>query len=347
MPQTVNDIAQRISGEVPGLPALMARTYVNEAIQEIKKDYLWSWNIMEGILLCPAIITAGAVSVTFYSKTITFDANARALLDPEVFSLVPVIGRQFRVPGGPIYTIMSYQSDGTATLDRIYGETTNATSSYNIYKCYYGPPSLDGETPNYNFLRHLTINNPIQGYTISGNRLYMTRQTLNRKDPMRGAVGSPYYAAAFKPTPNALINGQFPNSPLDGIMQYELWPHPTYQVNLLSQFEAGHTPLRSGEYLPAQACEVLVHYRALEFAYRWGHVNSGRLKELRSVNWSYLIADIQKKYNFELMGAKRNDKEIMLNIIRPGSSGLVDLYGPIDSNFSQSHDYPAGYPNWF
>jgi hypothetical protein len=65
--------------------------------------------------------------------------------------------------------------------------------------------------------------------------------------------------------------------------------------------------------------------------------NAGRIPELKGVDWRFALSEVEKKYNFELVGAKRNDKEIVLDIIHPGSTGIYDFQGPIDSNYAQSH----------
>jgi len=326
---TLIDIAADLTGQVPGLPNLFARKYVNTAIQEIRKDYLWSWNIGEGILIIPEGISAGTVSLTRYSASIQFDATAQAVLNPVAPSLTaPLTSRQFRVPGGPIYNLVSYDTvTGIGTLDRIYTEPTDPAASYLVYKIYYGPCSSDGVTPNNDFLRYMVLVNNINGYAITGKRLYMTRATLQRRDPLRGAIGLPYYMASYKP-----------NS--DGFMTYEMWPGCVSSLTLLCNYEKLHVDLGLRDSLPAQLPAPLVTYRALEYAYRWAMQNAGRLPELKGVDWRFALSEAKQSYTKELVGAKRNDKEILLNIFRPGSGYVYDFEGPIDSNFYQSHGLP-------
>lgn len=70
---------------------------------------------------------------------------------------------------------------------------------------------------------------------------------------------------------------------------------------------------------------------------RWAQQNAGRIPELKGVNWPLLLLEVEKRYNFELVGAKRNDQEILTDILRPGTAGIMDFFGPIDSNWAQSH----------
>lgn len=339
MAQQLQDMVAELVGQVPGLPRIMAQTLVNRAIREVRKDYLWSWNINEGVLITPIMISTGTVAVVQFSPIITFDATAQAILGPLVTDTVPLTKRQFRIPGGPIYNILAYNNtNGQMTLDRLYTETSNPTGQYTIYRCYYEPPSTDGVTPNLDFLRYLSINNNIQGYQISGRRLTRPRTELNRRDPLRGALGQPYFAFAYKPTYNAPGNSQQPTA---GLMQYELWPHPTNLQSYLCQYEMAHVDLALTDYLPLQAPPTLIQYRVWEFVYRWALQNSARIPELKGVDWRFLLAESQKTYARELVAAKRNDKEIMLQIIKPGSSTTMDFQGPIDSNFYQSHGLAA------
>lgn len=95
------------------------------------------------------------------------------------------------------------------------------------------------------------------------------------------------------------------------------------------------------DYFPVPANLKLIQFKAQEYAYRWAIVNQGRIPELRGVDWRYLLEEVKRSYSLELVTAKRQDNEIMLNVLRPGSAGIYDFEGPIDSNFYQSHGLPA------
>ena len=343
---TLQDVAGELTGQIPGLPNVYARKFVNRAYEEIKREKLWSWNVGQGILVTPQIIQdgAGTVTCTQFSPTITFDATAITALAPYVLANPPLTKRQFRIMGGPVYSLILYNPiTGVATLDRIYGENSVSGSMFSIYRCYYDAPSTDGTfaaTTN-DFLRHLSILNPIQGYTIAGRRLNMSQEELNRRDPMRGAQGNPYYAARYRPSPISILTGAQTSSPNLGAMIYELWPHPTFQMNLISNYERQHVDLAPGDYFPNQCSVPLVQYRTFEYAYRWAMQNAGRIPELKGVDWRFALSEVQVKYAKELVMAKKNDEEISLTLIRPGTAGLYDFWGPIDSNFFQSHGLPA------
>ena len=157
----------------------------------------------------------------------------------------------------------------------------------------------------------------------------MTRQELNRRDPLRGAIGLPYYLASY--IPNAA-----------GQMQYEPWPHCTSSLGLLCTYQRRHVDLTPAQSLPEQAPIILIRYAVYKFAYRWALANSGRIPELKGVDWRFALAEATKTYDQEPSpNSKKNDKEILLNIYRPGAGWTTDFQGPIDSNFMQSHGVPA------
>jgi len=337
----ISTMAQQMAGEVPGLPPLLARVYVQRAVQEVVDEYAWSWNIQEGIHVVPALVKDGSVSVVKFSQFVTFDATAQTVLLAITLATPALIERQFRVgSSGTIYNILAYDtSTGIATLDRIYTETTNATAGYSIYKCYYGPPSIDGVIPNTDFLRYLTVNDPATGYTISGRRLNVSRVELNRRDPQRASLGNPWCLSPYRPIPNGLVNGILPNGPNTGQMQYELWPHPVTAGVFVCQFAKQYAASGAADYFPHQSSEALFYFKAMDYAYRWAMSMSRSKPELSGIDWRFLISDNKTRYQGELVTSKRQDQEISVSILRPGSDG--GLVGPLDSKFAQSHDSPA------
>lgn len=334
---TVLDLASEMTLQIPGLPRLLAVKQVNQAIEKLQKEYLWSWNIGEGVLIIPDSVASGTVAVTKYSASVTFDATAIAALNASPTSIIPIAKRQFRLSGGPVYNILSYNSiTGVTVLDRIYTEDTSASAAYLVYRVYYEPPSTDGVTANTDFLRYLSILNTAQGYSITGRRLYMTQQELNARDPLRAAYGQPYFMSSYKPTPN---NPASANAANQGFMQYEMWPHCVTNQAMKGIYERQHVDLVASAYVPSQMNLELLKYRQLELGYRWALQNAGRIPELKGVDWRFALAEVERAYKYALVGAKRNDKEIMLTLITPGNP-INNFLGPIDSNFMQSHDTP-------
>ena len=125
-------------------------------------------------------------------------------------------------------------------------------------------------------------------------------------------------------------------------MRSELWPHPTYSMQLMCTSEMKHVDLQPTDYIPHQCPASLVQYRAFANTPIVGRFRTpGESTRLKGVDWRFAIAEMEKKYAVELVSAKRNDNEIMLSILRPGNPQLYDFQGPIDSNFWQSHGLPC------
>lgn len=325
---TLQDLAAELTGQIPGLPFAFAKNYVNKALRDVRREKLWSWDIRNGLMITPKNITTGSVTVTQFSSTVTFDATAKTALDAVVLAIPALTKRQFRVGQGPLYNILTYDTGtGSATLDRIYTEDSKTGATYAVYKAYYQPVDDTG-LPITDFKRFLSIEDPINGYTISGRRLYMTQEEVRQRDPLRGAQGLPYYVANYVPDSN-------------GVQQYELWPHPTSQIGLLIQYQRFHTDLTLSQSLPTQCDPNLVYFRALIYGSRWGAQNSGRINSLKGVDWRFLLVEAQKEYIQHLVQAKKVDNEIIVRIIKPGGAGLIDYLGPADSNWMQSHGVPA------
>jgi hypothetical protein len=314
------DLAGELVGQIPGLPHPAAVKFINKGWQDVRRERLWSFLIGTGELISADSISAGSVAVTKFSTSVVFNATAQVILNPLAVGATPTLdSRQFRVSGGPIYNLVGYDGAGNGTLDRVYTESSNSTATYQVYKCYYAPPSTD-------FLTYTSILDPINGYVLSGKRLRGTREEIDRRDPLRASQGIPYYLFSYKPDAN-------------GVMNHELWPQTVRgQVYLCSYVKKGidlSTPTSS---IPSSDVESLVVQRALFWASRWAAMNVGRLPELRGVNWINQMSEINGTYRHDLVRAKRNDNEIMLTNFVNWNISDLNFLGPIDSNWSQSHD---------
>lgn len=318
------DMVGQLMGEVPGLPYPAAQKILNKGWADVRDERLWSWQIDTGEVYTADQLLTGAVSLTQFLATIQFDATARAILDPlAAVATPPLIPRQFRVSMGPIYTLIDYDTaTGIGTLDRIYAEAPNATSSFLIYKCYYTPPFAD-------HLRYLTILDPITGNSIKGKQLLGSREEINRRDPMRGSQGDPYRIFAYQPDST-------------GLTQHEWWPQPIVsRAYICTCVRRGVDLSAPTDVLPSTLNENLVTNKALYYAYRWALSHAGTDPALKGINWMNLMIDVQKQYRLDLVKAKREDNEILLTNFVNWNADLQNFMGPIDSNWAQSHGVAA------
>jgi hypothetical protein len=321
------DYWNELKGYVPKLPAPLAQTLVNRAWRDICQSRLWSFLVTEGGLSSPEVIGSGFVSVTQGSADVVADVTATSLLSAAVTdALNPLVTRQFRVINyGPIYRIADYDgSTGTLTLDRPYIGATNATAGYQVYRCYYAPPTPD-------FIRYFSIIDCDNGYPLNL-RKYPTKRELDRVDPQRGSQDQACFVAHFE---------------FDVVNQtvlHEFWPHPTAVQEFQCLYQRKGLDLSSTNDLPPTIPVDLLMMRAKYRAYEWAEANKGAQKELRGVNWLFLMKQFEETkikgrmtaYEAAMMKARKMDEEALVrNIVYFKGRGFNY---PIDSSFIQQHD---------
>lgn len=307
------DLWNELIGHVPSLNPFLAQRFINRAWRDIRQTKSWSFQIAEGFLIVPLSITAGTVSVTQYSTTVT--PNAAAITALNSAGSHPLLGeRQFRLSAGSrIYNISSY--DGAViTLNEEYQEASGSNQSYEIFRCFFKPPTSD-------FIRFISIRDLTTNYHI---RLNYTQEEINYLDPQRSTTGDPLYCAAYRSDSSS--------GPL-----FELWPTPSsarsYQV--LYQ-KRGQDLASPSDALPSVIPDSLVLDRALYYAFRWAEQNKGVHKELLATDWRYLSMDVNKNYSEQLTRAIREDEDIFEQKIahHESRSGFLT---PIDANYAQNH----------
>lgn len=320
------DYANELVGQFPQLSFLTAARLVNQAWSTIRDEAIWSWNSAETpIVIAPLIQSAGIVTATFQSNQVVGDAAAQAVWNPQVLSTPPFAGavgtgRQFRLPNGPIYSIIAYDGAGNITLDRVYAEPTITTIDYQIYKAYFSPPS--------DFLRYISITNTASAYTITGHKLTLNQEEMNRRDPQRGAQGDAYYQGAYRVGDT-------------GLPIYEMWPHITNVAPYIAIYIRrgvdltlpGVTPAID---IPLTIPRTLLMLRAEYVTCRWAMKNSSRYPELGKINWHALMTHTKEEYREELWKCRRQDMELFKQLwsIPFGT----DFGFPVDARFLQSHD---------
>lgn len=324
---SLDTAAGELIGGFPGLDILVARNLVNKAWRDICEEGLWSWLTADGPLAVPNAVTAGLATVTNGSPLVLGDATAAAAWVPLALAIPPLAsavlgqGRQFRIgTGSPTYNIISFDGVNTLTLDRDYAEST-LTANYQIYRCYYAPPSSD-------FLRYMSITNIAFAYAIVGKFLTFNQEQLNRMDPQRGATGDAYILSSYK-------------AAADGSPVHELWPAPVngnpyvavYQRRGLDLTPANVTPAVD---LPVTVSKSLLSARAEYRAALWAVKNVNRYRDLAGVNWLAVRKAAKYEYDSEIIKARRQDFEIFKNTWIAPKGGYLGF--PADAAFMQSHD---------
>lgn len=319
MAKTLAELARELSGLFPKLPIPYAQTLINRGWRDICDEKDWSFLRGFGIYNTPASISTGAVAVTQFSQTITFNATARAVLS--VLSFPALTMRQFKTRNGDIYNIESLDADfatnGIATLDRIYQGGTNAASTYTVYQVYYGLPQAANGGAATDFKRFISIRDNITQNFFSN--INGSLETLNYSDPNRNQSGIPF--AIYPYCVDSAGNPKF-----------EMYPHPTSALVLLVDYVKRGIDKTETEVYPNVIPDALVLSRAAYYACDWAQQNVGVFPELAKTNWLNEKLRWQRNYSNptpQLRGqdlgllekAMRNDEEMY------PSKQVVETYG--------------------
>jgi hypothetical protein len=316
---------------VPFIPVELCKLLVNRARRDIYSSRLWSFLIVESQLTSPPLISAGSATFTQYGSTVTGDAIASAAWTG--LSNPLLTQRQLRQSGGPIYNIIAADFTNPAavvlTLDRPYQEPSGAGLVYQMYQCYYPPTDPTTNAPTADFVKWLSVYDPINGYPL---KLNYTQQWLNSADPKRGNMGQPYRVVTYKDIADS--NG-------DPTPFFELWPHPTDGVSRKCFYLKGALDFRAPtDALPSELPVELLEVRARYRAYEWAEANKGNHPNLQKTNWMAMRVELmnprdRSSYPYLLRKAQTEDENRMpINFVKFLESGWRF---PIDSNFLQSH----------
>lgn len=346
------DMVGELTGTVPGLSPILAEKYIQRAWQSIRNKRLWAFLAIDGAVVCPAVVSDGAASITQYNATVTLDATASAaVLAQTVVGATPgLTNQQIRFGAttpamGQVYNILVADATAPAaiilTLDRVVQEATNAAAGIQIYRCYITPPVTD-------FLRWESVNDmanairPKQDYSSS---------YFDAMDPQRTSQGLAYYMGRYSGVwiPNPITAVPSPNPNVEqGSMVYELWPHPTQGQVFYVRFRRRGTDLLTiSDSQPTAIPDDLIVTRALYAdAYPFVAANVGNFPSFKGVAVGLLIQAKRKEYFDLLQDAKRNDDETAMQSVLSRGHGLRtprnvfkgDNQGfPIDSDYLQSH----------
>jgi hypothetical protein len=346
------DLVSELSGVLPSLSPQLAEKYVNRAWSEIRGARLWSFLVTDGVVVCPAQVTDGAVSYTQYDTTATFDADASAaLLAQTVVGATPgLTNLQLRFnptstspATSQVYSILTADATNPAaivvTVDRIIVEATSADAGYQCYRAYVTPPIPD-------FLSWLSVVDMTNGYKL---RMDVTSAQIDGRDPQRQSQGQAYWIAnMIGNVADPVTGATSPNPNVDaGTQVYELWPHPTSGQTFYTRFRRqGADFVNPTDTQPLIISDALIVQRALGWhAYQWAMANVGHYPQFKGVNWVQAINSARSYYKDELLDSKRADDEMALQTVWNRGHGLRTGYGgfkgmtdyPIDAAFLQSH----------
>lgn len=281
---------QTLWGEVlqtfPNLSPFLAKRFIQRSVKDIYNSHQWSFLNAEGVLFSPEVINTGTFSITQFSNTIT--ANPTAITALDNLNNPILTKRQIRF-STELYNIIlidpSFSSNGVLTLDRPVLDSTSTTSSYQVYRCYYGPPQsgVNGIEVT-DFLRYNSIYNPSISSWFTGT-IPTPSELLDKRDPQRMSFDNP-----FKLYTHAAKN--------DGTPQFEMWPHPLAAAAYIVSYQRlGIVPTLPTDTLPLIIDDDLVLQKAFWYGCLWAHKNQARYDDLKGVNWLLAAAQHNKEYS--------------------------------------------------
>lgn len=292
-------------GCVPKLPEPYAKTLINRAWRDVRRQNLWSFLLFEANWTTPSLITGGTVTTTQGANTVVFDSTASPLI--AAFALTnpfptPITQRQFRIGVGTVYNIWSFaETTGivTLTLDRPYAEASVAESAYTIYQSYYPSPMKD-------FWQWIRIRD-----MVNWNDLITTKQRteIDMWDPQRTMYFIPTHVVPYQVDQN-------PASPTYTWLLHELWGVPQYALTYqLYGLRKGSDLVNNSDMLPPQIGEDCVMGLARAYAYEWAEANwQSVMPNARSKpDFRFLIADAKSDYSRLFREYRRQDRATIDN----------------------------------
>jgi hypothetical protein len=292
----------RLQGEIPGLDPLLAGSLINEALQKIYDEVMWSFQIKEAGWLTPGLqfasnlLSSGTITASAYSNQIVGNSTAAAAWN--AMTGRPLITElQIRVPQYSLYNVIAYDGVNTLTIDRPWTEPAGAGLSYMIYQAYFPVPASD-------FKRFLEIRDTTLGSVID----YWTysRRDLAMLDPQRTIFNNPGYAVPIG------ADHRVGSSTL-GWMMIELWPHPlSILPYTFSYLRGGDSLTLNSDTIPWPLTEDLVVSRAKECACLYKEAHKGEdTKRGSGADWRFLAQANNAEYLNRLKDVKNSDRDMI------------------------------------
>lgn len=323
---TLAQLAAESKSWFPSIDPLAPLTLVQRAYQDIRKSREWSFLKQVGVWFAPSPITTGTANVTFLSTSVVFDATAAPLLNAVASTPAPeqpLIVRQFRVSGGPLYNIVAWNGSNTATLNRPYTESSNPTASFMVYQPYVQAPSLD-------FKRWLSWVDPLNDYRFRYRNLYRTQKEVDRRDPQRMALSVPIWIATHD---YVVLPGESQQRP-----RFEAWPHPSQQIGYVIEYmTTGDVGASLSALLPAQITDQCIVARLKYYCHELCANQPNVDVKVKSFHMQQQRTALAEYVDL-LQRCKLDDNSIFdASVVTEEDSGPT-LNGPLDADYLQSHE---------
>jgi len=296
-----------LRGQVPKVPLPFCATLINRAWGEIRKNWLWSFNLYESSWISPPVLTTGTITVVQGSDTVQFSAAAIAAINTWQIQNPYTLVTQCQVrPGNvagiaQIYNLIQYdQITGAATLDRIYADPSGTNVAYQLYQLYYAPPVRDHKT-------FISVRNMQMFLDLN---LDTERAMVDRVDPQRSIYQFPTYVIPYMV--DARGKGTQNASATLGYKLFELWGQPVNPFTYaLYGIRNGEDLINPTDELPDEVGEDCVIALAKWYAYQWQEANKDMTPRAAGPDFKFLMGATREEYKQLLIMYRRNDKEFV------------------------------------
>jgi len=322
---TLAQLAAELKSWLSDVDPLACLPLVQRAYKDIRDSRDWSFNKGNGSWYAPNQITAGTVTTTQFVNTVVGDAAASLAWDAIALPAPPqspITLRQFRVTGGPIHNIISFDGVSTITLDRPYTGQSGALKSYMIYQPYMPAPAID-------FKRWMSIVDPISGYRFRYENMFRTQKELDKRDPQRTSYGWPTWVVGKD---YVTLSGDTQQRP-----RFELGlGHPIQAVGYILEYMVnGDVAATPTAVLPQQISDATILARARYYAHDLV-ANQPTVDIKTKAFHLQKMKTMQAQYVDLLRGDQQNDNAIFDSKVIDERHG-PDLSGPIDADYMQDH----------
>lgn len=195
---TFDEMVRSLRLYVPHLPYMLAQQFIRDRYRRILERRTWAGLRGEGEFVLSAYNTTGTVTVTRNSAAVTGSGTSFASTD---------VGRQFKVGSSAVYTIATYVSSTSITLDRVWGTDTASGQTFTLFDGYVTAPS--------DFKSFIAVMDHAQAYRL---RFWVTQDELNAWDPQRNNFGQPFVLADRRYSSN--------------VPTFEAWPYTSANRSL-------------------------------------------------------------------------------------------------------------------
>ena len=190
---TFEDVWRRCRLELPAVPPLLLRAWAQDAYNDLGDRWGWSFLRAES-----TIVTKDARAFD-----VTFTQDAAGITSAALF-VASDAGRQIKISGSPLYTIITVTDTSNAVLERAFTEST-ITGAATILDAYVTMPA--------DFRRFLVV---LDRYNQRAIPFTLSEDQIAVADPARLFTDSTLrYLVARKYSAATATLGQ---------VQYELWP---------------------------------------------------------------------------------------------------------------------------